>query len=69
MFNLKRAAHGGNCIVQVSKIRVVKYYRELSCMKNFVGWMDYCLINFATKRAVVQIKSRFYTKKEKLVSY
>lgn len=69
MFNLKRVAYGGNCIVQASKIRAVKYYRELSCLKNFGGWMDYCLINFATKRAVVQNKSRFYTKMEKLEWY
>lgn len=55
MFNFKRAAYGGNCGVQASKIRVVKYYRELSCLKNFVGCMDYCLINFVTERAFVQI--------------
>lgn len=61
--------YGGNCIVQASKIRAVIYYRELSFLRNFDGWMDYCLINFTTERAVVQNKCRFYTKKEELEWY
>lgn len=40
MLDLKRAAYGGKCILQASKIRTGKYSRGLSYIKNCVG----CLI-------------------------
>lgn len=59
------------CMVQIALFRLLKpragkYTGELSHIKNCVGLMDYCLVNFANKGELFRLSASTTLKRKNL---